>query len=136
MRAWASSQSLRRLSRPDTSPRRASQVGDERQSRLDRLAEAAHLRIPSRPLIRYGFIVARWILGASSLVGSERNVEMVLAGQPVPGGVGQHPPHDAFQCLLNEEIVTHEIRRHREALDFWNREDGDWPPCDSEPAWW
>jgi hypothetical protein len=58
---------------------------------------------------------------------------MVLAGQAFASGVRQNPPHHALQCLLNKEIVTHEIRRHREALNCWNQSDGGPPAAIPDP---
>jgi hypothetical protein len=41
--------------------------------------------------------------------GAEGNEEMMIARQTLNGGIHQHFPDNAAQCVLHHEIVTDEI---------------------------
>src|SRR5262249_16713434 len=47
----------------------------------------------------------------------ERDVEMVLAREPILGRVAQHALHDAAQRLVGQEIVADMVGGHEDGLD-------------------
>src|SRR5215510_9350227 len=47
--------------------------------------------------------------------GVERDVEMVLAREPVLGGIGQDAVNHSAQRLLGQEIITDMVGRHERA---------------------
>jgi hypothetical protein len=93
----------------------ASRSGTEGHADLE--AALGHHQVPELVLQDDGHF--RWILREHAWrqahavrAGVEGNVEVMLSGQTVLGGVHEHPAHGPAQGVLDQDVVADVIDRH------------------------
>ena len=97
--------------------------GDAAERQADFETILRHYQIPELMLQNEGHLLGilrqdAWRQPDPFGPGREGNIEMMIAGKAVLGGIGQHGSHDSAQGLLGEDIVTNVIDSHRGAVRF------------------